>query len=146
MPYTAITHDSRHPFETYILFAGLVAGVAALFGGLWPASIESAYPMWVQALWGFFLAGGSGCALFGITIKNRSLGIFLEQIGLASFGSACFVYSVVLLWFNPTGGFAISAFLMMVAFASFRQWRRLEKAVKRIIALGQATRRIERGE
>lgn len=140
MPYTAITHDSRHPFETCVLVAGVVAGVGAIAGGLWPSSLIEAFTPWAQTAWGIFFGGGALIALLGIIFKTRDLGIFFEQVGLIAFGSGCATYASALAIYNPEGGFAASALLALLAIASAVQWWRLEKFIRGQIAKGQRVR------
>lgn len=145
MPYTAITHDSRHPFETHTLFAAVIGGSGAVFGGLWPSSIEAVFSLWVQSVWGIAFGGGALMALVGIHITKRDTGIFLEQIGLMSLAGSCLTYGAALLIFNFSGGFAISAFLFLVATACIKQWWRLEKFIRETIAHGARIRRARNG-
>lgn len=145
MPYTAITHDSRHPFETYILTAGVLAGGSAVFGDLWPTAIEEAFPVWAQAVWGILFGGGALIALIGIALKKRDTGILLEQVGLTALGAMCITYSGAIFVFNRSGGFAVSVLLVLIGAACFRQWWRLEKFVRATITRGRRARRFERG-
>jgi len=144
MPYTAITHDSRHPFETYILAAAVIGGTFAVFGNLWPMSIAAVFPFWAQTVWGIFFGGGAGIALLGIAIKRRDLGVFMEQIGLVAFAGACSTYAAALFTYNRFESFTVAMLMILLACASITQYVRLEKAVRAVIKRGQAISRVRR--
>lgn len=140
MIFTDVTRDSRHPFETSILAAGIVGGAFALFGGLWPTSLEVVLYDWVQRVWGIFFFGGAVMAEVGIVLKSRDIGIFLEQIGLVSFGGACATYASALLIYNFSGSFTVAVLMLLVSWASFAQWWRLERFIRAQIARGERIR------
>lgn len=147
MPYTAITRDSRHPFELLLLVAGVVTGSSALASGLWPNSLEQALFDWMQPVWGSLLGGGALVALLGIWMRNRATGVLLEQVGLTAFGSACSVYGGALLVYNFPNSLVVSIFFLLIAVACVWQYLRIERAIKAAIARGQIVkaRRERRG-
>ncbi len=140
MPYTAVTRDSRHPFETYILTACFLAGTSAVVGDLWPSAIRAALPEWAQLVWGILLSVGALVSLIGISISNRPAGIQLEQVGLIATGSMCWTYATAILVFNSRGGFSAACLLVLIGAACFRQWKRLENFIRHAINLGEARR------
>lgn len=145
VPYSAITHDSRHPFETYILTACVIGGTFALLGDLFPASLQAAFPSWVERMWGIGFAGGAALALTGINATNRKFGIFMEQIGLINVAATCFTYAAAILVYQGADGIVVAALFILIGAASVRQWGRLEKFVRDSIRFGARMKRIRNG-
>lgn len=132
MPYSSITRDSRHPFETYTLAACVIAGGSAVFGGLRPSAINAAFPLWAQIIWGALLGGGALIALVGIWYKRRPVGIFLEQVRLVSTGFMCFTHAASVYAFNNKGGFTSFCLFTLVGAACIKQYLRLRTFLKHV--------------
>lgn len=130
MPYSSITHDSRHPFQLAILAAGVIGGIFALLGDFWPRSIEAAFSSPAQQVWGVLFGGGASLALAGSLLRRRDIGILLEQVGLASFGGACLTYASALLVYSYPTSAILMLMMLFLGLASAWRWRDLQRFIK----------------
>lgn len=98
--YADPLHAGRHPFQTYMLFVCVLAGVPLVFSGgaATPNSIEATLPDWLAFLWGLSLLVGAALALTGSYWPgDYSNALTLERIGLAISGGAAIIYGLALL-------------------------------------------------
>jgi hypothetical protein len=147
MPYSSVTHDSRHPFQLSVLVAGALAGVAAVVGDFWPPSIEEAFPYFWQQLWGILFGGGALTALVGSLLKRREVGIFLEQVGLVSFGITCLTYAGALYAYTSPRSLVLASLMVMLGVASMKRWLDLERFIRKVLGRVKWLKRREtRGE
>ena len=128
-----VYRSSRHPFEIFALVACAMSGTSLLLGGVVPGSINALLPLPAVIAWGIALAFGSAAALTGIVLKNRLLGLLLEQVGLVAVGGAACLYAATILLY--TGGAGLAASLVVGAFGVSCLWRWVQ--IHRLIKLAQ---------
>lgn len=126
--------DSWNPFETYLLVASCIAGVAGLFfRGETSSVISKVVPMWVLCSWYAGLTIGAVLGIVGVHLRflyklqvemtgvsilsSISLGY---AIAVAVSGGRAFVYSVILVTF----------FSFACASRSIQLYRKLRKLEK----------------
>lgn len=135
MPYSAITHDSRHPFETHALFGAAWMGAVSLLTQTWPYSLREGFPYGMRVAWTAFILVGSIVALFGIGWKKRPSGLLMEQVGLITLAVSLISYAITIFVYNSPVGLGIGGFLFAVGIACIRQWWRIEKSIRATLAV-----------
>lgn len=137
MPLTAERARSRHPFQLFMLIASFLYSLPGLaFEGVRPGSVQETVGPVGTILWSVFLCIGTGAALLGTFgfLHDRATGLTLEELGLASAGTATGYYAAVSLYAN--GWTALFSAIVMFSFGSAclvraRQIHRLLSAARR---------------
>ena len=114
--------SDAHPFEVFIPFLCVLAGIPLLFSGPAPGTIEESLPEFLVTLWGIELALGGALTLTGIGVGSRPM----EKFGLSLLAAASTVYALVLLatsWPVAIVSAAIVAGFGITCIAVIRWWR-----------------------
>ena len=114
--------SDAHPFEVFIPFLCVLAGVPLLFSGPAPGTIEESLPEFLVTLWGIELALGGALTLTGLGVGSRPM----EKFGLSLLAAAAIVYALVLLatsWPVAIVSAAIVAGFGITCVAVIRWWR-----------------------
>lgn len=95
MPRATPPHrlSDAHPFEVFIPFLCLLAGLPLVFRGPGPGTIEEALPQFLVSLWGIELAMGGALTLGGVLAGSW----LVERFGLSLLSAAGVVYAIVLI-------------------------------------------------
>lgn len=107
------------PFEVFIGFLCVLAGIPLLFNGPGPGTIEEALPRFLIILWGVELVAGGVLTLAGLTFAS----LRTEQFGLALLCAASAVYGLVLLVFAWPVSIVSSAIVVGFSLACFARIR-----------------------
>lgn len=113
----------RSADQAFIMALCLVASIPVLLGDApAPNSVEAAMPSWLVFAWSVVLVLGASVVLGSYFIRDRILGIIIEQFGSICIGVAATLYSFavgLLTW--RTGGAIPAAIILGFAFARFYQ-------------------------
>lgn len=114
--------SDAHPFEVFIPFLCVLAGVPLLFSGPAPGTIEESLPKFLITLWGIELAAGGMLTIGGLVAGSRRV----EKFGLSLLAAAATVYALVLLvtsWPVAIVSAAIVLGFGVTCVAVIRWWR-----------------------
>lgn len=127
----------RNPFEFVALAGAGLVGYLAIFGLAWPSEIGEHIPTWFNCAWGSLFVLGATLSLAGGSLKNRTNGIILEQIGLSALAATCYVCAgcIALLAGGPL--FMTSFLFGALGIACTIQWFRLQSIIKSVIDRGR---------
>ena len=118
-----------HPFEVFIGFLCVLAGLPLLFNGPRPGTIEETLPSFLVTVWGLELLAGGILTLLGLAIAST----LIEQLGLSLLSAASAVYGIVLLtvaWPASIVSAAITLGLALACFSRVRSMRRTNVVVQ----------------
>lgn len=122
--------DARHPFEVFILTFCAVGTVIAKLVEWEPLVVERIVPF-TEGWTGWITIAGSSLALTAMFIRDRVLGLLLEQVGMVCLGTAAIYYALlVLISYENAAGVLGGALLFWFGATAFRRWGRIQNAFK----------------
>ncbi len=135
--------SGRHPFELLVLFAMLITAIPTVLGvEPTPGSISATLPLWLAYGWACVLAVGCFTALVGVFMRNRGIGLIIEQLGLAPVGIAGIIYSACILVASLLPGALITAGIFFsFGVACLIRWRQLQQILDDAVALDRQRKR-----
>lgn len=133
-------HLDRNPFQIATLIVATGFGTVAIFGSVWPQSVEDKIPSWFNVLWGILFIIGALLGLVGISLRDRALGVSVEQVGLVCLFATSYVCVATVFFVSPGELLVLKVLLIILGTTCLTQWVRLEIMMRGIISKAHNTR------
>lgn len=120
----------RDPLEIMVCGLFLVSCVGQIASGEVPNAIAALLPTWFRFLWLGMISAGCVATLVGVFWPGDVTGMFIEQVGLMTVGSAILFYGLSLLYVAPTA--FVSGMTIAIGLSFLGRWLILRHYTSRL--------------
>jgi hypothetical protein len=110
----AVVFPLRSVDQAFVMALCLIFSLPVFFGDApAPGSIEASMPSWMVVAWSVVLILGAGTVLGSYLVRDRIVGIIVEQFGSVCMGVAALFYSVAIFTITYDEGGAIPGAIVL---------------------------------